>query len=368
MERREFMSASAALLTAAALPGVARAATAGSVDDPASYNHRFADVNGIRMHYVDAGKGPLVILLHGFPLLWYSWRKQIAPLVDAGYRVVVPDQRGYGQTGGPEGVDSYDITHLVGDVVGLMEALGEKSAVVVGWDIGTIVASHSALMRPDLIRAVVLVSAPYSLRTPVPPSAIWKAAFKDKVFYQQYFQEIGKADREMERDPHRTMRSALYSLSADVAHGEGWRVLFNPGETALDNVSDPYARKIARPKQLPPLAERNRPRLLRRAVHRQRLQSCAALVSQFRSQLGADILPRRRQGASARPVRRRQRRHGPAMGQAGDGPARDDDARLEAQGVHPRRGAHVAGGKARRVQRHPARFPAYFLNQVVRTR
>ncbi len=251
MERRDFLSISGALLTAAALPGVARSTTTGSVDDPAYYNHRFAEVNGIRMHFVEAGKGPLVILLHGFPLFWYSWRKQIAPLVEAGYRVVVPDQRGYGQTGGPEGVASYDITHLVGDVVGLMDALGEKSAVVVGWDIGTIVASHAALMRPDLISAVVLVSAPYSLRTPVPPSAIWKAAFKDKVFYQQYFQELGKADREMERDPHRTMRSALYSLSADVAHGEGWRVLFNPGETALDNVSDPYARKIAKPRQLP---------------------------------------------------------------------------------------------------------------------
>ncbi len=252
MERRTFLSANAALLAAAAWPRVALAATVGSVDDPASYNHHFADLNGIRMHYVEAGKGPLVILLHGFPLLWYSWRKQIAPLVEAGCRVVVPDQRGYGQTGGPEDVNSYDVTHLVGDIVGLMDSLGERSAVVVGWDIGTIVASHAALLRPDLIRAVVLVSAPYSLRTPVPPSAIWKATFKGKVFYQQYFQEIGKADREMERDPHRTMRSALYSLSADVAPGEGWRVLFNPGESSLDNVSDPYARKIANPKQLPP--------------------------------------------------------------------------------------------------------------------
>ena len=251
MNRREFLETNLALLSATLLPGAAMAASSGSVDDPASYTHRFAEVNGIRMHYVEAGSGPLVILLHGFPLLWYSWRKQIAPLAAAGFRVVVPDQRGYGQTSAPPNVDDYDVTHLVGDVVGLIEALGEKSAVVVGWDIGTIVASHAALLRPDLVRAVVLVSAPYAFRPPVPPSVIWKAAFKDKVFYQDYFQEAGKADKEMERDPHLTMRSGLYSLSADVAPGEDWHVFFNPGDSVLDNVTDPYARKIANPRQLP---------------------------------------------------------------------------------------------------------------------
>ena len=251
MNRREFLQLNLALLGSAVMPRGAFAADSGSIDDPAAYTHRFAEVNGIRMHYVEAGDGPLLILLHGFPLLWYSWRKQIAALAAAGYRVVVPDQRGYGQSSAPANVEDYDVTHLVGDVVALIAALGETSAVVVGWDIGTIVASHTALLRPDLVRAVVLVSAPYAFRPPVKPSVIWKSAFQDKVFYQDYFQQVGKADQEMERDPHRTMRSALYSLSADVAPGEDWHVFFNPGDSVLDNVTDPYTRKIANPRRFP---------------------------------------------------------------------------------------------------------------------
>ncbi len=103
-----------------------------NVDDPQSFDHRFATVNGIRMHYVEEGEGPLVVLLHGYPFLWWLWRHQIRALSAAGYRAVAPDQRGYGQTEAPPGVDAYDITHTVGDVVGLINALGEESAVVVG--------------------------------------------------------------------------------------------------------------------------------------------------------------------------------------------------------------------------------------------
>ena len=78
-------------------------------DDPGAFNHCFAEVNGIRMHYVDEGQGPLVILLHGFPYLWYMWRRQIVALAEAGFRVVVPDQRGFGQTDRPDSIEAYDI-------------------------------------------------------------------------------------------------------------------------------------------------------------------------------------------------------------------------------------------------------------------
>jgi alpha-beta hydrolase superfamily lysophospholipase len=98
-------------------------ATIGDIDDPQSFDHRLAAVNGIRMHYVEEGQGPLVLLLHGYPFLWYLWRHQIKALAAAGYRVVAADQRGYGQTDCPSEVDSYDMTHIVGDVVGLMKAL-----------------------------------------------------------------------------------------------------------------------------------------------------------------------------------------------------------------------------------------------------
>src|SRR6476620_5659756 len=101
-------------------------------DDPNAFSHCFAEVNGIRMHYIDEGRGPLVILLHGFPYLWYMWRRQIVALVQAGYRVVVPDQRGFGQTDQPESIEAYDMNQAVGDMVGLVAALGETSAVIVG--------------------------------------------------------------------------------------------------------------------------------------------------------------------------------------------------------------------------------------------
>ena len=105
---------------------------ANSVDDPQSFSHQFASVNGVRLHYVEEGDGPLVVLLHGYPFLWYLWRHQIKPLAAAGYRVVALDQRGYGQSECPDEVGAYDFTHLVGDVVGLINTLGSDSAVLVG--------------------------------------------------------------------------------------------------------------------------------------------------------------------------------------------------------------------------------------------
>src|SRR5678816_722128 len=111
-------------------------------DDPRAFNHCFAEVNGIRMHYIDEGKGPLVILLHGFPYLWYMWRRQIGALTEAGFRVVVPDLRGFGQTDRPDSIEAYDMSQAVGDMVGLMAALGETSAVIVGHDLGAVSYTH----------------------------------------------------------------------------------------------------------------------------------------------------------------------------------------------------------------------------------
>ena len=116
------------------------------------------------MHYVEEGTGPLVILLHGYPYLWYLWRHQIKALAAAGYRVVAPDQRGYGQTDCPKDADAYDMTHVVGDVVGLMKALDSKSAVLVGQDWGSPVVYNTALMRPDLVRGVLMMCAPPAAR------------------------------------------------------------------------------------------------------------------------------------------------------------------------------------------------------------
>ncbi|MFC7729310.1 alpha/beta fold hydrolase [Actinomadura keratinilytica] len=121
------------------------------------------------MHIAEAGTGPLVLLLHGFPECWYSWRHQLVALAEAGYRAVAPDQRGYARTGGPPRVEEYTILHLVGDAVGLIDALGEEQAVVVGHDWGAPVAWAAAQLRPDRVRGVVSMSVPHRPRSSRPP-------------------------------------------------------------------------------------------------------------------------------------------------------------------------------------------------------
>jgi pimeloyl-ACP methyl ester carboxylesterase len=176
--------------------------------------HRSVDTNGIRMHVVEAGAGPLVVLLHGFPESWYSWRHQLHALAEAGFHAVAPDQRGYGQTDRPAAIDAYSIFHLVGDVIGLLDALGEERAVVVGHDWGAPVAWHTALFRPDRVRGVVGLSVPFRPRGQRAPLGVLRAALGDG-FYQIYFQEPGVAEADLERDVRSTVRRVLYGASGD---------------------------------------------------------------------------------------------------------------------------------------------------------
>ena len=182
------------------------------------FKHRVIETNGIRMHVAEAGVGPLVVLCHGFPESWYSWRHQLAALAEAGYHAVAPDMRGYGQTDRPDAVDKYSMLHLVGDVVGLVDALGEPTAVVAGHDWGATVAWHAALMRPDRFRAVIGLSVPFRPRGPVRPTAAMPQT-PDAVFYQLYFQEPGVAEAEFERDPQTTIRKLLVATAGDALHG-----------------------------------------------------------------------------------------------------------------------------------------------------
>jgi pimeloyl-ACP methyl ester carboxylesterase len=167
------------------------------------------------MHVAEAGSGPLVVLLHGFPESWYSWRHQLTALAAAGFHVVAPDQRGYGRTGGPADVAEYTMVHLVGDVVGLLDALGEPTAAVVGHDWGAPVAWHTALLRPDRVSAVAGLSVPFTPRGGRPPIASMRAGIGEG-YYIVYFQEPGVADEELNRDPRRTLRMLLYSASGNA--------------------------------------------------------------------------------------------------------------------------------------------------------
>jgi pimeloyl-ACP methyl ester carboxylesterase len=179
--------------------------------------HRTLQANGIRMHVVEQGSGPLVLLCHGFPESWYSWRHQLDALAAAGYRAVAPDMRGYGQTDRPESAESYTIPHLVGDLVGLLDALEERSCVVVGHDWGAPVAWNAALMRPDRFRAVAALSVPYSPRGSAPPTMLMRQDAGKNFFYMLYFQQPGVAEAEIERDVAATLRAVYYSVS-----GEGY--------------------------------------------------------------------------------------------------------------------------------------------------
>lgn len=217
----------------------ARAAVA-DVDDPRSFDHRFATVNGIRMHYVEAGQGPLVLMLHGYPFLWYLWRHQIKALAAAGYRVVAPDQRGYGQTDCPRNVDSYNLTHLVGDVVGLMTALDSKSAVLVGQDWGSPIAYNTALIRPDLVRGLLMMCSPPSARGAIRPSDVTQRVFGNNgiVSYQSYLAKP-EAATEIMRNLRRFLLGIFYSTSGDCPPDKQWRWAWKPPETFSDTYTVP---------------------------------------------------------------------------------------------------------------------------------
>jgi len=200
--------------------------------------HRFVETNGIRMYVAEQGDGPLVVLLHGFPESWYSWRHQLRGLSNAGYRVVAPDQRGYGQTDRPTAVSSYTMLHLVGDVVGMIDALGETQAVVVGHDWGAPVAWNTALMRPDLVRGVVGLSVPYRPRGSTSSLSAMRRRLGEG-FYQAYFQQPGVADSELGRDVRSTLRRVLYGLSGDGARdGTPPEMVVPAGGGLLDVLAD----------------------------------------------------------------------------------------------------------------------------------
>ena len=174
---------------------------------------RFIESNGIRMRIAEMGKGPLVILVHGWPESWYSWRHQMPAIAAAGYHVVAPDMRGYGKTDKPAAVEDYDIQHLTGDLVGIVDAMGAKDAILVGHDWGAIVTWHAMLLHPDRFTALVAMSVPYNGRGPVSIVEGLKRTLGDNFFYILYFQEPGVAEKEFDADP-RAILSRLY-LSPD---------------------------------------------------------------------------------------------------------------------------------------------------------
>ena len=209
--------------------------------DQSELTQRSVATNGIVMQVTEGGEGPLVVLCHGWPESAFSWRHQIPALAAAGYRVVAPDMRGYGGTSAPQEVYAYTLFHLVGDIVGLVEALGERKAVVVGHDWGAAVAWTCALLRPDVFRAVAALSVPHRPRGPAPPLPMLRTAGMAN-FYWIHFQEPGVAEAEFEHDVDTSLRKILFGLSSPVRDGERRHPLdLPPGCGLLDVLTAPDA-------------------------------------------------------------------------------------------------------------------------------
>ncbi|MGW3625794.1 alpha/beta fold hydrolase [Streptomyces sp. NPDC000880] len=183
--------------------------------------HRLVSSPAGRIHLVEQGTGPLVLLVHGFPESWYSWRHQLPALAAAGYRAVAVDVRGYGRSSKPARTDAYRMLELVEDNAAVVHALGEQSAVIVGHDWGSAIAANSALVRPDVFSAVGLLSVPYAPRGGPRPSEVFARMGGEEEFYISYFQEPGRAEAEIEPDVRGWLAGGYAALSADTMPAPG---------------------------------------------------------------------------------------------------------------------------------------------------
>jgi pimeloyl-ACP methyl ester carboxylesterase len=201
---------------------------------------RLVETNGVQLRVIDAGDtgAPVVVLAHGFPELAYSWRHQIPALAEAGYRVLAPDQRGYGGSSKPGAVDAYNVVELSADIVGLVDDISAERAVIVGHDFGSVVAWTAPLLHPDRFAGVVGLSMPPVPRPRVPTTQAFRKVFGDNFFYILYFQEPGPADAELSRDPATTLRRLMGPLSAPD-EAAALRMLQPGPEGFIDRIPEP---------------------------------------------------------------------------------------------------------------------------------
>jgi pimeloyl-ACP methyl ester carboxylesterase len=197
-------------------------------------------VTGLPIQLMEQGKGPPVLLLHGFPELAYSWRRQLPAIADAGYRVIVPNQRGYGRSGCPEGAAHYTQLYLVGDMVGLLDALEEPTAVVIGHDWGAVVAWNCALLRPDRFRAVAALSAVFNARGSRRPTEALRALVGKGFMYMLHFQQPGVAESEFAEVGFReALRRCFFGASGDAPPEGRWSPIGPPGAKLFDGTHSP---------------------------------------------------------------------------------------------------------------------------------
>jgi len=201
----------------------------GMADRP--YALHMIETNGLRVRAAVEGTGPLVIMVHGWPELWYSWRHQIRLIADAGYRVIAPDMRGYGGSDKPHAVEAYDMASLMGDVVGIIDAFDTPSAILIGHDWGAPICWNTAAMYPDRVSAIAALSVRYPKRGPTSTMDLWRRLYADRFFYQLYFEDEGVAEAELEADVARSLRKIYFALCGDAPAADYW--LDRPAEGGL---------------------------------------------------------------------------------------------------------------------------------------
>lgn len=210
----------------------------------------FVQLPDVRLRAVIQGHGPLVVMVHGFPESWFSWRHQIKPIADAGFTVCAIDVRGYGGSSKPPEVADYSMEHMIADVVGVIETLSqERRAILLGHDWGASIVWNSALVRPDRVRAVGALSVPYLGPPTRPFTDIFHDIFtkRGRFFYQAYFQKVGEPEAEAEANPRDFLRKFYYALSGDAPDGT-WPTNKTSAQRLLDGLVDP----IPFPSWLPP--------------------------------------------------------------------------------------------------------------------
>jgi pimeloyl-ACP methyl ester carboxylesterase len=167
----------------------------------------------IELNVAIKGKGPLILCVHGWPELWYSWRHQIAHFADAGYQVAAMDVRGYGGSSKPHDIAAYTLTHLTSDVAAVIDELGGGTAILFGHDWGAPIVWNTALLYPDKVQAVALLSVPYYPSSELKTLDLWRQFYSDQFFYQLYFQDEGVAETELEADIAASLRKAYFAIS-----------------------------------------------------------------------------------------------------------------------------------------------------------
>ena len=202
---------------------------------------RLLQLDEVRLRAAVRGKGPLVVMVHGFPESWFSWRHQMSPLAEAGFTACAIDVRGYGGSDKPSAIADYSMERMIGDVIGVIETLSpDKRAILVGHDWGAPIVWNSALIRPDRVRAVCGLSVPYLGQATRPFTETFDEIFtkRGRFFYQAYFQKVGEPEAEAEANPRDFLRKFYYALSGDAPDGT-WPTNKTSQQRLLDGLVDP---------------------------------------------------------------------------------------------------------------------------------